>query len=66
MKKIVYFVIGGTLLFVVCGSALAETLELHDVKRILTFPEAGGLIVLGSLLISGATFLRRRRAARGQ
>jgi hypothetical protein len=66
MKKIVYLVIGGALLFMVCGSALAETLELHDVKRILTFPEAGGLIVLGSLLISGATFLRRRHAARGQ
>ena len=66
MKKIIYLVIGGILLFVVCGSALAETLELHDVKRILTFPEAGGLIILGSLLISGATFLRRRRATRSQ
>ena len=66
MKKIVYFVIGAMLLFIVCGNALAETLELHDVNRILTFPEAGGLIVLGSILISGATILRRRRAARDQ
>jgi len=65
MKKIVYFVIGGILVFLVCGNALAETLELHEMKRVLTFPEAGGLIVLGSLLISGATLLRRRHA-RGQ
>jgi LPXTG-motif cell wall-anchored protein len=28
-----------------------------------SFPESAWLIVLGSLLISGATFLRRRRAA---
>ncbi len=65
MKKIVYLVLGGIFLFIVFGNVLAEALE-HDVKRVLTFPEAGGLIVLGSLLITGATFLRRRHATRGQ
>lgn len=37
------------------SSLLVETLSL---------PESGGLIVIGSLLISGAVFLRLRRSAR--
>jgi len=39
-------------------NALAEHMQRFD-----SFPESGWLIVLGSLLISGATVLRRRRAA---
>ena len=68
MKKFTYFVIG-ILSILISGSALAAALEVHDVvsdhiQRFDSFPESAWLIVLGSLLISGATFLRRRRAAR--
>ena len=67
MKKFTYFVIG--IFSLLSGSALAGALEVHDVvsdhiQRFDSFPESAWLIVLGSLLISGATFLRRRRAAR--
>ena len=65
MKKIAYFCIGIFL------PAVAGAAEFHDVistqlQRFNSFPEYGGLIVLGSLLISGATILRRRKAARGR
>ncbi|HEY2363875.1 MAG TPA: hypothetical protein VGK36_22340 [Candidatus Angelobacter sp.] len=67
VKKFTYSIIG-ILFFVVSGSLLSEALQIHDViseriQRFDSFPESGWLIVLGSLLISGATILRRRRAA---
>ncbi|MGC2697702.1 MAG: PEP-CTERM sorting domain-containing protein [Candidatus Angelobacter sp.] len=66
MKKFTYFFVG-VLLLIVSGSAL----EVHNVvsahiQRINSFPESGSLIVLGSVLIVGASFLRRRRAARSR
>jgi hypothetical protein len=68
VKKFTYSIIG---LFVVLilGSAFSGALAFHNaisngIQRVDAFPESGWLIVLGSLLISGATFLRRRRAAR--
>ncbi|MBZ5506248.1 MAG: hypothetical protein LAO78_12380 [Acidobacteriia bacterium] len=67
MKKFAYSIIG-IFLLLISGSAFVGALELHDVisgiQRFDSFPESAWLIVLGSLLISGATFLRRRRAAR--
>jgi hypothetical protein len=67
VKKFTYSIIG-ILFFVVSGSLLSEALQIHDViseriQRFDSFSESGWLIVLGSLLISGATILRRRRAA---
>jgi hypothetical protein len=67
MKKFTYS-ITGILLFLLSGSLVSETLEFHNVlsdgmQRVQSFPESAWLIVLGSLLISGATVLRRRRAA---
>jgi hypothetical protein len=67
MKKFTYS-ITGILLFLLSGSLVSETLEFHNVlsdgmQRVQSFPESAWLIVLGSLLISGATLLRRRRAA---
>ena len=70
VKKFTYAIIG--ILFVlISGSAFSRALELHNaiadhVQRFNSFPESGWLIVLGSLLISGATFLRRRRATRSR
>jgi len=70
VKKFTYFILG---LFVILipGNAFSGTLELQDVissgiQRFDSFPESGWLVVLGALLISGATFLRRRRAARSR
>jgi len=68
MKKFTYFVIG-IFSLLISGSALAGALEVHvvvsdHIQRFDSFPESAWLIVLGSLLSSGATFLRRRRAAR--
>lgn len=68
MKKFTYSIVG-IFLFLISGSAFGGALELHDVvsehiQRFGSFPESAWLIALGSLLISGATFLRRRRAAR--
>jgi hypothetical protein len=68
VKKITYFT-SGIFLFVISGSAFSGALELHSVvadhmQRFDSFPESAWLIMLGSLLISGATVLRRRRAAR--
>ncbi len=67
VKKFTYSVIG-ILLFLLSGSLLSGALQFHNViseqmQRFDSFPESGWLIVLGSLLISGATVLRRRRAA---
>jgi hypothetical protein len=70
LKKFTYSIIG-IFLLLISGSAFSGALELHNVisdrmQRFDSFPESGWLIVLGSLLISGATFLRRRRAARSR
>jgi hypothetical protein len=70
VKKFTYFVFG-VFFFLISGNAFAEALEFHSVisdgiQRFDSFPESAWLIVLGSLLISGATFLRRRRAARSR
>jgi hypothetical protein len=70
LKKFTYSIIGIVLLLI-SGNAFSGALELHNVisdrmQRFDSFPESGWLIVLGSLLISGATFLRRRRAARSR
>jgi len=67
VKKFTYSIIG-ILLFLLSGSLFSGALEFHNVisehmQRIDSFPESAWLIVLGSLLISGATVLRRRRAA---
>lgn len=67
-KKFTYFIVG-LFVIIISGSVLSGALEFHDVissgiQRVGSFPESGWLIVLGALLISGATVLRRRRAAR--
>lgn len=67
VKKFTYSILG-ILFFVFSGSLLSGALQVHDVisehiQRFNSFPESGWLIVLGSLLISGASVLRRRRAA---
>ena len=66
VKKFTYFIFG-----ILCSfsrSSVSGALEFHNaiadqIQRFDSFPESGWLIVLGSLLISGATVLRRRRAA---
>jgi len=70
VKKFTYFIVG-IFVILISGSALSGALEFHDVissgmQRVGSFPESAWLIVLGALLISGATFLRRRRAARSR
>jgi len=67
VKKLTYSIIG-ILLFVISGRLYYGALQLHSaiadgMQHFESFPESAWLIVLGSLLISGATFLRRRRAA---
>jgi hypothetical protein len=66
VKKVTYSIIG-IFLLLISGSMLSGALELHvisdHIQHFNSFPESAWLIVLGSLLISGATFLRRRRAA---
>lgn len=70
VKKVVRFACIFLLLF--CGSAFGQSLASrgrvlnHIPLASFTLPESGGLVVLGSLLISGATLLRRRRSARGE
>jgi hypothetical protein len=70
MKKITYLV-AGILLLVLCGSVLSGAVEFHslitsNIQRFNSFPEYGGLMVLGSVLIFGATILRRKRTARSR
>ena len=70
VKNFTYFIVG-LFVILISGSASSGALEFHDVissgmQRVGSFPESGWLIVLGALLISGATFLRRRRAARSR
>jgi hypothetical protein len=47
---------------------LVTTPAIHNVLSLLvdtlSLPESGGLIVIGSLFISGAVFLRLRRSTR--
>jgi ABC-type uncharacterized transport system permease subunit len=67
VKKFTYSIIG-IVLFLLSGSLFSGALQIHNViseqmQRFDSFPESAWLIVLGSLLISGATVLRRRRAA---
>jgi hypothetical protein len=69
VKKFAYFCIAIFLLSL--SSTVAGAAEFHGVissqiDRFNSFPESGGLIVLGSVLIFGATLLRRRKAARGR
>jgi hypothetical protein len=70
VKKFTYFIVG-LFVILISGSAFSGTFELQNVissgiQRVDSFPESAWLIVLGALLISGATFLRRRRAARSR
>ena len=67
VKKFTYSIIG-ILFFVLSGNLSSGAIQLHSaiadsVQHFESFPESAWLIVLGSLLISGATVLRRRRAA---
>ncbi len=71
VKKVYLFYYRHFLASVLSGSLLSGALELHNVisdhmQHLNSFPESAWLIVLGSLLISGATVLRRRRAARSR
>jgi hypothetical protein len=71
MVKKFTFLMLGIFIFIVSGSVFSGAIELHNVisggiQHFDSFPESGWLIVIGSLLISGATFLRRRRAARSR
>jgi uncharacterized membrane protein len=70
VKKITYSFIG-ILLLMICGSLLSGANELHEIvttqiHRVSSLPESGGLIVLGSVLIFGASILRRRKTERGR
>ena len=70
VKKFTYSTLG-LFVILISGNAFSETFELHNVissgiERVDAFPESAWLVVLGALLISGATFLRRRRAARSR
>jgi hypothetical protein len=70
VKKFAYFVIG-ILLLIVSGSVLSGAIELHEIvtepiHRVSGLPESGGLIVLGSVLIFGASLLRRRKTERSR
>ena len=70
VKKFTYSILG-LFVILISGSAFSGTFELQNVissgiQRADSFPESGWLVVLGALLISGATVLRRRRAARSR
>jgi LPXTG-motif cell wall-anchored protein len=70
VKKFTYSILG-LFVILISGSAFSETFELNNVissgiERVDSFPESAWLVVLGALLISGAAFLRRRRAARSR
>lgn len=67
MKKFTYAIIG-ILSFVLSGSLFSGAVQFHNaiadrMQHFESFPESAWLVVLGSLLICGATILRRRRAA---
>jgi hypothetical protein len=69
VKKFTYFSIAIFLFFIFAGSVLSGALELHTaisghMQRFDSFHESWSLVLLGSLLITGATVLRRRKAAR--
>jgi uncharacterized membrane protein YidH (DUF202 family) len=68
VKKFTYICIG-IFLVIISGSALSGAFEFHNVisnhiQRFDSFPESGWLVMLGSVLIFGATIMRRIRAAR--
>jgi hypothetical protein len=68
VKKFTYF-LSGIFLLIISGSVFSGALELHNVisdgmQRFDSFPESAWLIILGTVLIFGASILRRRRAAR--
>jgi hypothetical protein len=70
VKKIAYFAFS-VLLLIVGASVFSGANELHEVvsnqiHRVNSLPESGGLIVLGSVLIAGASILRRRKAERSR
>jgi len=70
VKRIAYFVFG-VFLLLISGGVLAGAGELHEIitapiHRVSSLPESGGLIVLGSVLIFGASILRRRKAERSR
>jgi hypothetical protein len=70
VKKFTYS-FAGVALMLTCGSMSSGAIELHSVvasniERFYSFPESGGLIVIGSVLIFGASILRRRRATRSR
>jgi hypothetical protein len=55
----------------VSGSVLSGAIELHEivtepVHQVSSLPESGSLIVLGSVLIFGASLLRRRKTERSR
>jgi hypothetical protein len=68
VKKFTYILLG-IFLLVISGSVISGAFEFHSVisnhiQRFDSFPESGWLIMLGSILIFGATIMRRIRAAR--
>jgi hypothetical protein len=70
VKKIAYFVFG-ILLLILWGSIFSGASELHEVVAnqihwVNALPESGGLVVLGSVLIVGASILRRRKTERSR
>jgi hypothetical protein len=70
VKKFTYYLAGVALLLISCSMS-SGAIELNEfiasrIERFNSFPESGGLIVIGSLLIVGASILRRRRAARSR
>jgi len=70
VKRFTYFFAAVAFLLIFCSMS-SGAIELREVvashmERFNAFPESGGLIVLGVLLIFGASILRRRRAARSR
>jgi hypothetical protein len=70
VKKVALFFIK-ILLLIVSVSLISGALELHEIietpiRHVSSLPESGGLIVIGSVLIFGASLLRRRKAERSR